>query len=86
VGLTLTDFTDMASVHAGSFYVREVGTTAPLEGTYSAQEGVVNFAPASPLAAGTTYEIIVPAGGLLDAGGTAIATAFRSTFTTVPCR
>ncbi|MBN8610956.1 MAG: Ig-like domain-containing protein [Deltaproteobacteria bacterium] len=86
VGITLTDFTDVASVHAGSFYVREVGTTAPLEGTYSAQEGVVNFAPAAPLDAGTTYEIVVPAGGLLDAGGTAIASAFRSTFTTVPCR
>jgi hypothetical protein len=85
IGLTLTDFVDMASVHAGSFFVREVGTSAPLAGTYSTQEGALNFTPAELLAPGTEYEIVVPAGGLLDAGGTPIATAFRATFTTVPC-
>lgn len=85
VGITLTDFVDFASVHAGSFYVREVGTTAPLDGAYSGQEGALDFSPAEPLAPNTEYEIIVPVGGLLDATGTAIETAFRATFTTVGC-
>ncbi|MFO0713199.1 MAG: Ig-like domain-containing protein [Sandaracinus sp.] len=85
IGLTFTDFVDLASVHTGSFYVREVGTAAPLAGTYSGQEGALNFVPTDPLEPGTTYEIVVPRGGILDAGGTAIDTAFRATFTTVGC-
>lgn len=85
VGLTFTDFVDLASVHAGSFHVRPMGTTTPLAGTYSGQEGALNFAPAEPLAPGMTYEIVVPAGGVLDASGNAITTPFRATFTTVGC-
>jgi hypothetical protein len=85
IGLTFTDFVDIASLHAGSFFVREVGARAPLPGTYSAQEGAANFAPAAPLRPGTTYEIVVPAGGVLDASGNAITEPFRATFTTVAC-
>jgi hypothetical protein len=85
VGLTFTDFVDLASVHAGSFFVRPVGTSTPLEGTYSGQEGALNFFPSAPLDPGTTYEVVVPAGGVLDASGNPIEEAFRATFTTVGC-
>lgn len=85
VGLTFTDFVDVASLHPGSFFVRAVGTRTPLPGTYSAQEGAANFTPSEPLRPGTTYEIVVPAGGVLDASGNAITEPFRATFTTVAC-
>ena len=54
----------------------------PLPGKYSYQTGIVNFAPDQILAADTTYEVIVPAGGVRDVSGNPIVQEFRSTFTT----
>ena len=90
VGLTVDEPVELATVHRGSFYVRPIDEAGeplgpPLEGQYSGQEGVLNFWPAAPLAPATTYEVVVPAGGLTDVSGNATAAPFRSTFRTAAC-
>lgn len=85
VGMTFDEFVEMQSVWRGSIQVREVGETAPIAGWFSGQDGIVNFWPATPLRPGTTYEVIVPAGGVTDVTGNPTAETFRSTFTTVRC-
>ena len=81
VGLTLTDLIDLQSVGAASFIVREVGGQA-LPGKYSGQMEIVNFSPDQPLKPGTTYEVVVPQGGIKDVVGNAAPEAFLSRFTT----
>jgi DNA-binding beta-propeller fold protein YncE len=81
VGLTFTDQIDIRSVNVDTFIVRPVGG-AVLPGTYSQQTGIVNFWPASPLEQDTTYEIVVPAGGVRDFAGNAVAARFTSYFST----
>lgn len=85
IGLTFNEFVDIGSLWEGSFIVREVGTTNPIAGHYSGQEGIVNFWPASPLAPETEYEVVIPAGGVVDFNGNPTTAEFRSTFTTGPC-
>lgn len=81
VGLTFTDEIDSRTLGPSSVIVRPLGGAA-VAGRYSYQQNIVNFYPDAPLAAGTTYEIVVPAGGVKDWSGNAVTTAFRSTFTT----
>lgn len=81
IGLALSDSILPESIDSSSFIVRPRGGAA-LAGTYSVQLGIVNFAPAQALAPNTTYEVIVPAGGLKDYAGNPIATAFSAQFTT----
>jgi hypothetical protein len=85
VGMTFDEFVAMESVWRGSIQVREVGSTTPIEGWISGQEGVVNFWPRAPLRPSTTYEVIVPAGGVHDISGNPIDADFRATFTTEAC-
>jgi DNA-binding beta-propeller fold protein YncE len=81
VGITLTDHVDLRTVNSSTFIVRPVGGAA-LPGKYSAQSGIVNFWPDQPLLAGTTYEVVVPAGGLRDDAGNGAPATFTSRFTT----
>ena len=81
IGIALSDNILPESIHADSFIVRPRGGKA-LAGTYSVQLGIVNFAPAKPLAPNTSYEVVVPAGGLRDYAGNPIAAAFKAQFTT----
>lgn len=85
VGLTFSEFVDIGSLWEGSFIVRKEGTQEPLKGHYSGQEGIVNFWPEAPLEPLTTYEVVVPKGGVVDFNGNPVAVEFRSTFTTGPC-
>jgi PKD repeat protein len=81
IGLGLSDSILPESVNASTFIVRPVGGS-PLSGFYSVQLGIVNFAPSQPLAPDTTYEVVLPAGGVKDYAGNAMASEFRATFTT----
>ena len=81
VGITLTDMVELASIGPTTFAVRPVGGVA-LPGVYTNQFGVVNFSPDQPLAPNTTYEVVVPAGGLTDWAGNPTAIGFSSTFST----
>ncbi len=82
IGLTFSEFVELSSLWRGSIQVRAIGCLAPLQGTFSTQEGIVNFTPREPLAAGTEYEIVVPVGGVSDYDGNPVETEFRATFTT----
>jgi hypothetical protein len=79
IGISFSDNIELATVNAASFIVRPEGG-APLPGTYGSRMGVLNFDPEQDLAPGT-YEVVLPAGGLTDLVGNALATEWKSTFT-----
>lgn len=81
IGITLTDNIQFESINKNTFIVRPLGGTA-LSGKYSYQFSIVNFAPDQPLLANTTYEVVIPAGGMKDYAGNAITTTFTSYFST----
>lgn len=81
VGITLTDLIDLQSAGPATFTVREVGGQA-LPGKYSGQMQILNFAPDQPLKPGTTYEVVIPQGGIKDVSGNPTGAAFTSRFTT----
>ena len=76
---------DAGSVFEGSVRLYVQGTDPAMtrvDGQLSAQENIVNFSPLEPLAAGTTYVLEIPAGGVVDFAGNAIVEPFSLTFTT----
>lgn len=81
VGISFTDNIELATVDTRSFMVRPVGGAA-LPGTFSVTMSVLNFEPAENLQPNTTYEVVLPAGGVKDYVGNGIAQEFISTFTT----
>jgi DNA-binding beta-propeller fold protein YncE len=81
VGITLSDWIDLRSVGNTTFLVRPVGGGA-LSGKYSGEQGILNFWPNQPLQAGTTYEVVIPAGGIKDFSGNGVPATFTSRFTT----
>jgi hypothetical protein len=81
VGITFSDNIELATVNAASFVVRPVGG-APLSGKYGVRMGVVNFDPDENLQPGTTYEVVLPGGGIADFVGNTLSTEWVSTFTT----
>ena len=81
IGITFSDNIELATVNAASFFVRPVGGQ-PLAGKWGSAWGVVNFDPDADLAPKTTYEVVLPKGGLTDLVGNAFATDFKATFTT----
>jgi hypothetical protein len=81
IGITFSDNIELATVSAKSFIVRPVGGE-PLTGKFGLRMSVLNFDPDEDLKPGTTYEVILPKGGVSDLAGNGIATDFKSTFTT----
>ncbi len=81
VGITLSDQVLTESIDSSSFIVRPVGGSA-IAGTFSNQTGIVNFWPTSPLSPNTTYEVLIPAGGIKDLAGNGLGTSFSSQFST----
>ena len=81
VGVTFSDNIELATVNAASFIVRPVGGQA-LPGRYGVRMSVVNFDPDGDLQPGTTYEVVLPKGGIADYVGNTLATEWKSTFTT----
>lgn len=83
IGLSLTDNVEIATVHHGSFIVRPMGGQQ-VKGKFGVYMGIVNFDPDEDLMPNTTYEIVLPEGGMKDLVGNGIASEFKSTFTTGP--
>jgi hypothetical protein len=81
IGISFTDNIELATVNGASFIVRPVGGQ-PLSGRYGLRMGVVNFDPDQDLQPGTTYEVVLPEGGVADLVGNGIAAEFKTTFTT----
>jgi cytochrome c peroxidase len=82
IGFIMSDHIDVTSMDTNTFIVRPLGGAA-IPGTYSTQLGMINFAPDQPLAPATTYEVILPAGGIRDVVGNGLARAFSLQFTTL---
>jgi hypothetical protein len=81
IGLSFSDNIELATVNAASFIVRPVGGQ-PLPGKFGLRMGVVSFDPDQDLQPGTTYEVVLPSGGIADLAGNTLAAEFKSTFTT----
>lgn len=81
IGITFSDNIELATVSAASFIVRPVGGQ-PLPGKYGLRMSVVNFDPDEDLKPGTTYEVILPQGGIADLAGNTLASELKSTFST----
>ncbi len=81
IGISFTDNIEFVTVNAASFIVRPVGGE-PLKGTWGSRMGVVNFSPNEDLKPATTYEVVLPKGGITDLVLNGIAEDFKSTFTT----
>ena len=83
IGVGFTDSVLLTSV--GPESVRLVdGAGQAVDGTYSVQLGIVNFAPDRPLEPDTAYTVQVLAGGVSDYAGNRVEAAFTSRFTTTP--
>ena len=81
IGISLSDNIELATVNPTSFIVRPVGGE-PLAGRYGVRMGVLNFDPNEDLQPGTTYEVVLPAGGITDLVGNSLAAEWKSTFST----
>lgn len=81
IGITFSDNIDLATVNQASFIVRPTGGQ-PLSGRYGVRMGVLNFDPDEDLKPGTTYEVVLPKGGIADYVGNTLATEWKSTFST----
>jgi hypothetical protein len=81
IGITFSDNIELATVNAASFIVRPVGGQ-PLAGKFGVRMGVVNFDPDADLQPATTYEVVLPKGGVADLVGNTLTTEWKSTFTT----
>ena len=83
--LSLSDQIDPDSVTTDTIQVRpltgpDAGTA--LSGMFGHAQTVLSFWPDAPLAENTSYEIVLPAGGVTDVVGNPIATTFTATFAT----
>jgi hypothetical protein len=81
VGISFTDNIELATVNAASVIVRPMGGQ-PIAGKWGLYMGVLNFDPDADLMPHTTYEVVLPKGGLTDLVGNALTQEFKSTFTT----
>ncbi len=81
IGITFSDNIELATVSPASFIVRPVGGQ-PIPGKFGLRMSVLNFDPDQDLMPGTTYEVVLPKGGIADLSGNGIAAEFKSTFTT----
>jgi|GEM_PF-2397384 len=71
IGVSFTDLLEGTSVNSSTVIVRPFGGSA-IAGIYSDMNGIVNFTPSVALVANTTYEVVVPAGGVSDTQGNAV--------------
>jgi hypothetical protein len=80
IGVSFSDQIELATVGSPSFQLRDADGNC-VGGTWGHMRTIVNFAPDMPLQSGMTYELVLPAGGITDLGGNAIADDYVSTFT-----
>lgn len=82
VGVVMDEMIEPMSVFEGSMRVWAEGSAETVKGTYNVQENILNFTPDAPLASGTTYRVELPAGGVSDVVGNALAEPLSFTFVT----
>ena len=72
ISIAFSDYIDMRSVSSSTIAIRPAGGS-PLPGIYNHTFNTLSFGPDQPLAANTTYEIVIRAGGVKDVMGNAVA-------------
>jgi hypothetical protein len=76
-GVTFNEMIDVQSAWEGSVRLYRADAATPdegrVDGIVSAQETIVNFVPLCPLAPDAEYVLEIPAGGLRDVSGNALA-------------
>jgi YVTN family beta-propeller protein len=82
VGLVIPETLDLRTVNAETVQLRVVGGGAVEADRVLSDHDVLNLTPRSPLAEDTTYELVLPAGGLSDVAGNTLTEDFRFTFST----
>ncbi|MCA9572826.1 MAG: Ig-like domain-containing protein, partial [Myxococcales bacterium] len=83
IGVVFDEMIEPVSAFPGSFRVAtEDGR--PVEGLIQVQENIVNFSPRADLEPDTTYVVQLPAGGLVDLSGNALADTLTWSFRTAP--
>lgn len=84
IGLSFSDQIDLRSVDTTTIVLRPAGEPgAPaLAGSWGHMQTLVSFWPDEPLLPNTTYEIVVPAGGVKDLAGNPVTPGFSSVFST----
>jgi hypothetical protein len=83
VTIFFTEDIDLGTVNPTSIIVRKSGGVAALDGVFSKSSfNAISFGARAPLEANTTYEVVIPAGGLKDLVGNTLATAVTSRFST----
>jgi YVTN family beta-propeller protein len=82
IGLVIHESLDALSLNDQTVRLRPLGG-APLAGTVSLSDSdVVTFHPTAPLLPDTVYEVVLPADGIRDLAGNAIASEFLFRFST----
>jgi len=81
IGLSFDEQIDFASVFEGSVRVTD-GAGWPVAGRFTAQEGVAHFTPLQPWVEDTVYDVVLPAGGIIDLSGNPLADEVRFRFST----
>ncbi len=85
IGVSFNEMVDPKSAWEGSvrLYVKDTDPEfTRVDAWISAQENIVNFFPKQPLERDTTYVFEIPAGGIVDYNGNAIAESFMMEVTT----
>ncbi len=85
-GVTFNEMIDVQSAWVGAVLLYRADAATPdegrVDGIVGAQETIVSFVPLCPLEAGVEYVLEIPAGGLRDTSGNAIATTVSYRFRT----
>ena len=81
LGVAFDEEVEFKSVFEGSFRVATAAGQR-VAGSFSVQGSLVTFSPDEALAEDTTYEVVIPLGGVVDFTGNATADEFSYSFTT----
>ncbi|MEM7606468.1 MAG: Ig-like domain-containing protein [Myxococcota bacterium] len=84
VGVTFDEQVDVRSAFEGSVRLYETESGRRVPGVVSAQEVFVNFHPFCALEPDTDYTLELPARGVTDFAGNALAEGYTTTFRTAP--
>ena len=82
IGLSFDDAIDERFLTPDTWQLRALDGDAPIPGDWGIQGTVVTFSPRAPLAEDTTYELVLPAGGVRDLVGNALTRDHVLTFAT----
>lgn len=82
IGISFSDLVELTSASAASFQLIHDASGARVSGRFGLSGTVLAFSPSAPLEPNTTYTLRLPAGGLTDLVGNALAADYTLSFGT----